>query len=101
MLASCDFKGEFNIVGFPPKAVLLVENAKTIKMLNDAFIYRNKKSWFSYSKDVCQFFNPVKYPKLFDGQILTVSKFVNWAKKQYFELQAKANKNPLDKKAKK
>lgn len=53
MLASCDFKGEFNVIGFPPKEVLLVENAKTVKMLNDAFTYRNVKSWFSYSKDVC------------------------------------------------
>lgn len=53
MLASCDFKGEFNVIGNPPKTVLLVENAKTVKMLNDAFIYRNDKSWFSYSKDVC------------------------------------------------
>ena len=67
MLASCDFKGEFNIIGFPPKEVIMIENNKTIKMLNDAFIYRNDKSWFSYSKDVCQFFTPVKYPKLFDG----------------------------------
>lgn len=74
------------MVGFPPKTVLLVENAKTVKMLNDAFTYRNDKSWFSYSKDVCQFFSPVKYPKLFDGQIVTVSKFVGWAKKKYFEL---------------
>lgn len=53
LLASCDFTGDFNVKGFPPKDVILVQNEKTIKQLDTAFQFRNDKSWFSYSRDIC------------------------------------------------